>query len=204
MTTALPEFFRHVDVHTHSARHIGPQAIVCVEPDEDGKALLAGAPDDAMFSVGVHPWNAGQCTDNTLEKLRAMAQDARVVALGECGLDARRGPAMDIQKPVFEAQAGIAEQLKLPLIIHAVGSWAEIIAARKRIKPQMPWIIHGFRGKPELAAQLTAHGMYLSLGSKFNKDILQIIDPRYILHETDSPSDDGDSQSQQSVTVKGL
>lgn len=194
MTAALPEYFRHVDVHTHSADHIGPRAIVCIEPDDTGKALLAGAPDDALFSVGVHPWNADRCTADTLETLLLMAQDVRVVAIGECGLDARRGPAAEIQIPVFETQAEIAEKLRLPLVIHAVGTWAEIIAARKRIKPQMPWIIHGFRGKPQLAAQLTAHGMYLSLGERYNRDILKAVDPQYILHETDSPSEAGQSE----------
>lgn len=189
MTTAIPDFFRHVDVHTHSTAQTGPGAIVCIEPDETGKAILASAPADALFSVGIHPWKADQCTDGMLEILRQMASDGRVVAIGECGLDARRGPSQEAQRPVFEAQARLAEELQLPLIIHAVGTWPAIIEAKKLIKPQMPWIIHGFRGKPELARQLTAQGLYLSLGERYNPAVPAAVDPHFILHESDAQSD---------------
>ena len=49
----------------------------------------------------------------------------------------------------------------------------------------MPWIIHGFRGKPQLAQQLLNKGFYISLGEKFNPETVSIIPVDRLLFETD-------------------
>jgi TatD DNase family protein len=42
----------------------------------------------------------------------------------------------------------------------------------KELRPTQAWIVHGFRGKPEQARQYTAEGLYLSYGTKFNRESL--------------------------------
>ena len=49
----------------------------------------------------------------------------------------------------------------------------------------MPWIIHGFRGKPQLAQQLLNNGFYISLGEHFNPQTVTIIPTNRLLFETD-------------------
>lgn len=173
---ALPDFFYSTDVHTHRR---GPGLITSVEPGED----TTGA---ERLSVGVHPWHAD--TGDVAAVRRMALDDPRVVAIGECGLDRFRGPSLEVQQRVFEQQIRLSEELGLPLIIHCVRAFAELIALRLKYKPAQPWIIHGFRGKPELAAQLVRHGFYLSLGRLHNLAVPGAVPPEQLLHETDSPS----------------
>lgn len=175
----MPGFFREVDVHTHVDEG-GDGAIVCVTPDD-------GFGASSRYSAGIHPWEADRADEVMFGRLEAMCADPRVVAVGECGLDARRGPDMaSVQLPVFERQARLAESLGLPLIIHAVACWPMLIAAKKRLKPTVPWIIHGFRGKLPLAQQLVDQGFYLSLGARHNPEVAAVIDPIRLLRETDA------------------
>lgn len=174
--TALPEFFYHTDVHTHRR---GPGMITSVEPGED----TAGA---ERLSVGIHPWHADT---GDIDAVRTLAlTDPRVVAIGECGLDRFRGPSPDIQQQVFEKHILLSEELRLPLIIHCVRAYNDILALHKKHNPAQPWIIHGFRGKPELARQLVRQSLYLSLGPLHNLAIPASVPPSHLLRETDAPA----------------
>lgn len=83
----------------------------------------------------------------------------------------------------------LSETLRKPLILHIVKSFPEIIALRKQWKPTQPWIIHGFRGKPQLARELLAHGFHLSYGKKYNPASLAITPASRLLRETDEMPD---------------
>jgi TatD DNase family protein len=114
-------------------------------------------------TVGAHPWFL---TDDNFEshllKVRDMAGSDNVMAIGETGFDKVKGPSIDLQRRAFERHFAIAEELSKPLIIHCVRAWPEIIEEKKRLKPTTPWVIHGFKGKKELAQQLCDKGFYLS------------------------------------------
>lgn len=83
----------------------------------------------------------------------------------------------------------LSETLRKPLILHIVKSFPEIIALRKQWKPTQPWIIHGFRGKPQLARELLAHGFHLSYSEKYNPASLAITPASRLLCETDEMPD---------------
>lgn len=169
----VPDLFHRVDVHTHVRR---PGAICSVEPGED----TGGA---EFLSVGVHPWHAD--TGDVGGVRRLALSDPRVVAIGECGLDRFHGPDMDIQLEVFRRHIALSEELGLPLIIHCVRAFNELVELHRRFRPRQPWIVHGFRGKPELAAELVRHGMYLSLGRLYNLAVPGAVPADRLLHETD-------------------
>jgi len=57
--------------------------------------------------------------------------------------------------------------LRKPVVIHCVRAWEELVSAHKKLKPHMPWLVHGFRGKSELGMQLISKGMYLSFWFDF-------------------------------------
>lgn len=175
--TPLPPFFHHIDIHTHCDSP-GGGSIVCITPEQDFG-------ESHYYSVGIHPWDADRADDRTFSKLRAMAADSRVVAIGEAGIDALRGPSDEIQEHVFIRQARLADELGKPLIIHAVRTFNRLIGLKKSMKPSVPWIIHGFRGKPELALQLVRNGFYISLGDKFNEAVPAAVPAERILHESD-------------------
>jgi len=37
----------------------------------------------------------------------------------------------------------------------------ELLSEHRKLRPSTPWLVHGFRGKKELAMQLISKGMYL-------------------------------------------
>lgn len=176
----VPAFFRHVDVHTHIDRP-DAQAIVNITPRQQ-----LGA--NRWYSVGIHPWDAATATDDDWCRLAALADDPRVVAIGEAGLDTRHEPIvpLDVQERVFVRQAQLAQELDKPLIIHAVGALNRIIELRRELHATVPWIIHGFRGKPQQAAELVRHGFHISIGPKHNPAALAAIPPDRLLHESDA------------------
>ncbi|MDE7426737.1 MAG: TatD family hydrolase [Muribaculaceae bacterium] len=179
MTRPLDTF---TDIHTHTpgkARSIyslSPGETPDSVPDAEGMA----------FSAGIHPWDT-EDPDlyRRLDTVRAMAADPRVVAIGECGLDALRGAPLDLQEEIFIKQALIAEECGKPLIIHCVRATERLLRLHSTLRPRSLWIIHGFRGKPQTAAQLTRKGIALSLGPLHNHDVPHTIPTHMLYHETD-------------------
>lgn len=166
----LPDFFKDIDVHTHTATP-GHPAIVSITPNDSFGC-------NPWYSVGIHPWDTGVTTAQQIEKLRTMLADPRCVAVGECGLDSKHNPdTMDKQEQLFREQVMLAEQFHKPMIIHCVGAMDKLLRIKKEIRPTVPWIIHGFRGKPQQARQLTDKGIYLSLGKKYNAEVPHHINP---------------------------
>ncbi|MCM1453080.1 MAG: TatD family hydrolase [bacterium] len=115
--------------------------------------------------MGIHPWDAGGLTPARWEWLEDAARAPQTVAIGECGLDALRGPSLDEQEEVFAAQARIATELGKPLIIHCVRAWDRLLRLNKELRGHSTWIVHGFRGKEALGRQLLDAGLRLSFGA---------------------------------------
>ena len=146
------------DVHTHRRAPV-PGRIVNIDPSRPFAPLLPGQ----TYSAGIHPWHADRA--DMFGEVERLAACPGVVAIGETGLDKRRGPSLDIQIPLFRRHIDLAEAVGKPLIVHCVGAWQELLALPR---PQVMTIIHGFRGKPELARKMTAAGFFLSLGARYN------------------------------------
>ncbi len=140
---------------------------------------------EGIFSAGIHPWYIPNSTSETIETLKALTQKRNMVAIGECGLDKLCQTPFELQKEIFKAQIAISEESKKPLIIHCVKSYNEIVEIKKEAKPTQTWIIHGFRGKPEIATMLLKAGIILSIGEKFNTETLKSMPIDKILIESD-------------------
>lgn len=167
-----------IDCHSHRPAPY-PEGIICVGPADFSPA------EGQLYSVGIHPWDAAAATPEALEALRQAAAHPQVVAIGETGIDTLKGAPMFRQLPAFRAQAEIAESAGKPLVIHDVRGHDMILAMYKDIKPRQPWIIHGFRGKPTVAAMLALPGIYFSMGERFNAESLRGIPAERRLAETD-------------------
>jgi TatD DNase family protein len=140
---------------------------------------------ERMLSAGLHPWHVAADWEDQLRMLGEVAGTKRVMLIGEAGLDKLCKTDFALQQTVFLRQIELAEEVQKPLIIHCVKAWPELIAIRKKMLPSVPWIIHGFRGKPELARQLLDLDLYLSYGEKFNADSLRITPLERLCTETD-------------------
>ena len=172
----------YFDIHTH---HLSacPSEAIC---NADSKYMPS--PDEAIYiSVGIHPWRlTSENYPVQLQWVEAMLrQDKRVIALGEAGLDKCCDTPYTLQEKAFRAVCSLSGQYRLPLIIHAVRAYNELIALKKEIRPSQPWIIHGFRGKKELARSLVNQGFYLSFGEHYHADALREMPEGSFLLETD-------------------
>lgn len=191
----------YYNIHTH---HIPQQEEVtaiyniAVSLSCDGSpaavpfACRANKPGKLLYSsVGIHPWYIDVSRmEKQFSVFRELVEDSSVVAVGEAGLDKLSEIAFSLQENVFLLQVQVAEELGKPLIIHCVKAWSELIVLRKKLRPRMPWIVHGFRGNKILASQLLAHGFYLSVSDRFNPEIFHTAISSRLFLETDDRETD--------------
>ena len=192
----MADFF---NIHTHVSIH--PESeILSLAPEE-----LSTDNRSSYASVGIHPWTlTKKNADIQWEALRESIKDRRIIAIGECGLDNLKGPSMELQTAVFKQEAALAENSSLPLIIHCVKAFNELIQLKKEISPCQPWIIHGFRGKLPLALDCIRHGFYLSIGSHFQENTLKVIPLDRLFIETDESEESIGSIYQRIAETKGI
>lgn len=175
------------DIHAHladGANDAPPGVLVSLTPPE-ARRVLDGRGLNGYFSVGIHPWATEKPVD--WDELERMLSHDRVVAVGECGLDTLRGAPIERQTEIFRRQIELSERLGLPMILHIVKAVDPMLALRKEMRPRQPWILHGFRGNPEQAAQLVRAGLALSLGPRHNPAAGTAIPPDRLYRETDLP-----------------
>lgn len=169
----------YFDLHTHNPEADKRHAIL------NCSSYIAGR----HISLGIHPWNITECWQRQLAAIEDSIDRQNIVAIGECGLDKLKSPAdIELQKEIFRAHALLAEKTEKPLIIHCVKAQDELIAIHRSISPKQAWIIHGFRGKPSQAEQLTRAGLYISLGEHFNPDSAKAIPADRLFIESDESS----------------
>lgn len=175
-----------IDLHTHSKGFISSEVLAIKSID----LCTQGADDigEQPVSVGLHPWHIEQATlQKLLYLLEHYAQQENILMLGEIGLDRNSRVDMELQKSAFEMQCQIAYQHHLPCILHIVKAWEELFATQKRLGREQPlFIIHGFRGKPDLAKSLIDKGFYLSFGSHYSQESLLVAwQAHHLFLETD-------------------
>lgn len=160
-----------VDIHTHICRQESPSVVSVqnLSPSDDLNTF------PSLCSVGVHPWSISGMSDGEMERLHVAAKSPKVLMIGETGFDKLRCDAsLELQEEVFLRHAEIAESVGKPLLIHCVKAFDQLIAAKRRLNPSQTWIVHGYRGKCQQAAQLLSQGFQLSFGPHFNEDSLRM------------------------------
>jgi TatD DNase family protein len=152
--------------------------------------------DFLYASVGWHPVDAIDMTDEDLVWLEQVAAHPKVVALGEMGLDYHwdKSP-QDIQKEVFRKQITLAKKLKLPIIIHNRDATQDIInILKEESAAEIGGIMHCYSGSVEVAKECLDLNFYISLGgpvtfknAKRPKEVAMETPLDRLLIETDCP-----------------
>jgi TatD DNase family protein len=121
------------------------------------------------LSVALHPWHLRILMEKDIDKLLSQVLlNKKVIAIGETGIDKKCDVPLLFQKEIFNKHILYAETAGKPVIIHCVGAWDEIIAAKK--KCNVPFIIHGYRGNIQNLEMLLKHNCYLSVGESILRD----------------------------------
>lgn len=159
----------------------------------ESSIALADRYDFFYATVGIHPHDAEEVPQDYLTQLQQFAAHPKVVAIGEIGLDYHydNSPRED-QRRVFEEQLQLAEQLKLPVVIHMREATEEGMELLRKYRPR--GVVHCFSGSAEIAEEVVALGMYIGFtgvltfsNAKRAKRAVQAIPLDRLLLETDCP-----------------
>lgn len=176
----------------------GLEKIVTIGVDVDSsvKAVnFAKTHKNIYCAVGIHPDEVENITERDLKKIDELANDEKVVAIGEIGLDYHtRQDTKEKQKEIFIRQIEIAKKHNLPICVHsrdAAFDTYQILKEHEKdlVKPSM---MHCFCENGEYAQKYLALGFYISFAGnvtfkKYDRSFVKNIPIDKICVETDAP-----------------
>jgi TatD DNase family protein len=125
---------------------------------------LAARHAEIFATVGVHPHDAQQVTDETFGEIERLAHQPKVVAVGETGLDFYYDNSpRPLQEAAFRRSIDLARRLRLPLSIHLRDAYtlaAQVL--REERAAEIGGVIHCFSAGPAEARTFLDLGFYLS------------------------------------------
>lgn len=175
----------------------GIETVVNASSDiKSSKASIALSEKYPFFyaAVGVHPHEVENITEADIDELRELSKHPKVVAIGEIGLDYYYDLSpRDLQRHWFKRQLELADELKMPVIIHSRDAAQECFDIIKNSNVRNG-VIHCYSGSAEMAEEYIKMGFYIGVGGsltfKNNKkgvETVERIPIEKILIETDSP-----------------
>jgi TatD DNase family protein len=151
------------------------------------------------YALGIHPLCVMRAGPGDLEKLaealRKHADDKRLVAVGEIGLDFFvEGLDPDVQQHFYVEQLKLAKRAGLPVLLHVRRSADKLLAGLRRVDFPHGGIAHAFNGSEQQAQAFIALGFKLGFGGTLTFDrSLQIrriaasVPETALVMETDAP-----------------
>ena len=145
-------------------------------------------------AVGSHPDDAAQVDDARLALYRQLCTDPRVKAIGEIGLDYHyEDPSREVQLPAFRRQLELAQELKLPVVVHEREAHADGMELIRQF-PDVTGVFHCYSGSLEQAKELVKRGWYIGFtgvvtfkNARKALEVAQWLPLDRILIETDCP-----------------
>ncbi|MEX2353540.1 MAG: TatD family hydrolase, partial [Gammaproteobacteria bacterium] len=151
--------------------------------------------DCLSASVGVHP-NTSVTDEITVEALAAFAQEDKVVAIGETGLDYFRSEGdLEWQRERFRTHIRAAREINKPLIIHCREAKEDVLQILKEEQAdQVGGVMHCFVEDLDTALRaidlnfrISFSGIVTFKNAKELKEVAKQVPDSSLLIETDSP-----------------
>jgi TatD DNase family protein len=165
-------------------------------PSSESAVSLANQYPSLFATIGIHPHDARCLNAAGLVRLRELASEPRVVALGEIGLDFYRDLSpREEQERAFRLQVDLARELDLPIVIHTRESDAQVLDLLERWRDgEYRGILHCFGNDEATAHRAFDLGLHVGIGGiltfKNARDLQQTVSrlplDRIVL-ETDCP-----------------
>ena len=154
---------------------------------------IANQYDWIFATIGMHPDECNDVAD--LSFIKEFAKDKKVVAIGEIGLDYHYETTnKENQKKYFIEQIKIANELKLPVVIHSRDADMDMLKILKENKIENNFVMHCFSSNLEIAKEIIKLNGYISLSGtvtfKNAKNIVEVakfVPEDKLLIETDCP-----------------
>ncbi|MCC2641454.1 MAG: ycfH [Nitrospira sp.] len=203
-----------IDTHTHlddaryepdreamiaRAREAGVETMITIGCDlatSRSAVDLAGQYPFVYASIGVHPHEVKHIADGWYDEFRQLAQQPKVVAYGEIGLDYHYNHSSpEEQRHRFREQIRLARELQLPVIIHTREAQDDTVRILKEERAsEIGGVFHCFSGDARLAEDAIELGFYLSFSGILTfqnatmlREIAKAVPTDRLLIETDCP-----------------
>jgi len=154
---------------------------------------IAQRHDDVWAAVGFHPHEAKDCDDAAFAEIERLANEDRVVAIGEVGLDYHyMHSPREVQRSVLERHLDLAKRLGKPAIIHNRESTEEMVEILTG--SDAGGILHSFTESADVAKKLIDRGWFISFSGIVTfrsadalRDCARALPHDRVLIETDTP-----------------
>lgn len=203
----FPDFEKDIDEVIKRALEKGVEKIICVSSnvDDSRKAVeIAKKYGGIVYaSIGIHPQKTDpenlDSPEKQIENLRLLLKSHEITAIGECGLDysPTLPPEIDRSKEeqffLFGKQIIIANELKIPIIIHCRKSFEDIISIlNKSYGGLLKGVFHCYSGGKKGIKKVLDSGFYFGIDGNITYDqglqnVVQEIPLEKIVLETDAP-----------------
>ena len=181
------------------AKQAGVQRMVTVSVDEPSLDFVSNIVlqfPEVYGSVGFHPHDAAELTEDLEQKIRKLAlEEKKLIAIGETGLDYHyMYSSAEVQQQVFSKQLQLAVELNLPVIMHSREAETDTLNILQEIPVPSLGVAHSFTSSFEMAKTLIEMGWYIGINGivtfKNAEDLREVVSwlplDRLLL-ETDSP-----------------
>ncbi|MBW6440482.1 TatD family hydrolase [Patescibacteria group bacterium] len=124
---------------------------------------LAKNHENIFASAGIHPHDADTVNETSLKKIEELAQHYKVIAIGEIGLDFFKSTSSrEVQITALKAQLELAENHKMPVIIHCRDAYNELLDILREYKTSN-WkgVIHCYTASWSIASEFINLGFTL-------------------------------------------
>ncbi len=183
----------------------GVRTMLCVGVSADSSRQVIDIAEQhpgIYAAVGIQPNCCAEAAEGDWEQIVSLSSHARVVAIGETGLDRYWDfTPLEVQQDYFLRHIKLARAKKLPLVIHCRDAQAELLAALHEATAAEPssggrvsGVLHSFTGDVAMAEACLAWGLHISFAGmvtyKKSDDLRQVaamVPEDRILIETDSP-----------------
>ena len=193
------DFAADLDQLLGEARQAGVQRFFLPNIDsssiESMLVLEVKYPGICLPMMGLHPCSVKENWKEEMSLVEDWLGKRKFHAIGEMGVDLYWDKTfLEEQREVFRRQVVLANDLKLPIVIHSRESFDVIIQLLREVKKESPCgIFHCFSGTVEQAKQVTDLGFYLGIGGvvTYKKsgldEVLKSISTDFLVLETDAP-----------------
>ncbi len=147
-------------------------------------------------TLGIHPHHAQEYCEEIENQIKLLAkQSSKVIAVGEIGLDYHYMHSdQESQKEAFQNQIKLANELKLPVVLHSRDAEDDTLEILQRHVALKKGVAHSFTGSLEMAMQLVEMGWFIGVNgivtfknAKSVQEMVSQIPLEHLLLETDAP-----------------
>ncbi|MBE5930716.1 MAG: TatD family deoxyribonuclease [Lachnospiraceae bacterium] len=179
---------------------VGTVVNICASPASLKRILSLTENYSFVYgAAGIHPDHAGELTEEMFGEISRLADEEKIVAIGEIGLDYYWDTAPhEVQRQWFLRQLDLAMEKDLPVVIHSREATQETLEimreAYKKSGGKLRGVIHCFSGSAEIAKEYTDMGFYIGVGGvvtfkngKKLKEVVETMPLDKLVIETDCP-----------------